>query len=224
MPGRQITLLVGPPGSGKTTLGPLLADMFERPHLELSVLIEKEIATGSESGRYLKLCQKQNRTPDDVTLLNLFRDEILNNCPLGCFLSDFPQTLSQAQAFDRFLISSGDRSKLKVIELYTSDEVAEERLRSRVVHASSGRVYNTVFYPPKADGVDDETGEALVRLERDHELLVPKELYKYHLGCEPQLNHFGRFNRIFCPAEKKVKELVVEPVSLLRFVIVFVFV
>ena len=80
--------------------------MFERPHLQLSVLIEKEIATGSESGRYLKLCQKQDRTPDDVTLLNLFRNEILNNCPLGCFLSDFPQTLSQAQAFDRYFHTS----------------------------------------------------------------------------------------------------------------------
>ncbi|CAD7933176.1 unnamed protein product [Amoebophrya sp. A120] len=213
---RQITLLVGPPGCGKTTVAPLLAEMFDRPLLELEKLIQKEIATGSESGQYLKLCKLQNRTPDDVTLMNLFRNEILNNCPLGCFLCDYPVTLSQAQALDRFLIGSGDRQSLKVINLTATDEVCEARLRERWVHLPSGRVYNKVSFPPSSMAseepamLDDVSGEPLIQMEKDDKLVIPKELFKYHLGCEPQLNHFGRYEKVDCPAEKSVKDIVTE--------------
>ena len=50
---------------------------------------------------------------------------------------------------------------MKLFELAMSDEVAEGRLRNRLVHKASGRVYNTVSFPPKEEGKDDVTGEPL---------------------------------------------------------------
>ncbi|CAD7949847.1 unnamed protein product [Amoebophrya sp. A25] len=214
MPGKQTTILVGPPGSGKSTIAPYLSSMFDRPLLTLDGLIAQEISRGTESGKYLALCQKEGRTPDDITLLSLFKAEMEASCPLGCFMCDFPRTLSQAQALDRYLIKTGNREYLKLYELSASDSFCEGRVRSRYIHPGSGRIYNSVSFPPKEEGKDDETGEDLIQLEKDHRLRFPKEVFIYHLSCEPQLKHFGASARIDClkagGEEKTVEDMVTE--------------
>src|SRR5690606_19422480 len=65
------------------------------------------------------------------------------------------------------------------------DEEIVNRLSGRRVHEGSGRVYHVLYNPPKTEGVDDETGEALIQREDDSEETVRKRLSVYHSQTAP---------------------------------------
>lgn len=65
------------------------------------------------------------------------------------------------------------------------DEEIVKRMSGRRVHPGSGRVYHVIFNPPKVDGIDDVTGDALVVRADDEETTVRKRLDIYHQQTEP---------------------------------------
>lgn len=58
---------------------------------------------------------------------------------------------------------------------------------ARWVHLPSGRVYNDDFNPPKNEGVDDETGEALSKRPDDTPEVFSKRLRSYYQATAPLL-------------------------------------
>lgn len=73
---KRIVLLIAPPGAGKTTVAPYLSKIFGLDNVSIRDLIDGEIARGGKSGPYLALTRKQDRTPNDVTLMS----RILGKC------------------------------------------------------------------------------------------------------------------------------------------------
>jgi adenylate kinase family enzyme len=55
-----------------------------------------------------------------------------------------------------------------VINLDVPDSVILERISDRWTHLPSGRIYNMSYNRPKVDGLDDVTGEKLVRRPDDN--------------------------------------------------------
>lgn len=55
-----------------------------------------------------------------------------------------------------------------VVNIDVPDNIILQRISDRWIHPSSGRVYNMSYNRPKADGVDDITGEPLVRRPDDN--------------------------------------------------------
>ena len=76
-------------------------------------------------------------------------------------LDGFPRTLEQASALQ------GETPVNIVIHLDVPFQTIIDRVKDRLVHPGSGRIYNTVFNPPKVEGKDDETGEPLIQREDD---------------------------------------------------------
>ena len=66
------------------------------------------------------------------------------------------------------------------LKLNVPDAVIIERMSGRRVHIASGRIYHLIFNPPRHEGQDDATGEALVQREDDKEETVKKRLAVYH--------------------------------------------
>jgi adenylate kinase len=60
----------------------------------------------------------------------------------------------------------------------------------RRVHLASGRTYHVKFNPPKAEGKDDVTGEALIQRADDNEETVKKRLEIYHLQTEALVEYY----------------------------------
>jgi len=54
------------------------------------------------------------------------------------------------------------------VNLDVADSVILSRISDRWVHLPSGRVYNMSYNRPKVDGLDDVTGEALVKRADDN--------------------------------------------------------
>ena len=60
-----------------------------------------------------------------------------------------------------------------------------ERVTGRLVHPASGRSYHEKFAPPKTPGVDDVTGEPLVKRKDDNAETLKARLATFHKQTSP---------------------------------------
>ncbi len=79
------------------------------------------------------------------------------------------------------------------------DEVLVERIEGRWIHAASGRSYHTKFSPPKVAGVDDITGEPLMKRKDDNAATLKSRLDAFHAQTQPVIDYYksrGKVNVI----------------------------
>jgi adenylate kinase len=107
--------------------------------------------------------------------------------PSASFILDgFPRTAIQASSLDRILPINF------VVHLFTPPSVIISRITKRWVHAPSGRVYNTEFNPPKVEGKDDVTGEALTQRADDSIDTWKQRLDKFEESSKALIEHYDR--------------------------------
>ncbi|KAI1252268.1 hypothetical protein MGN70_006842 [Eutypa lata] len=107
--------------------------------------------------------------------------------PSASFLLDgFPRTAAQAERLDGVVPINW------AVSIRTPLDVIMERISSRWVHEPSGRVYNTSFNAPRVPGLDDVTGEPLVRRADDDEAVYRARYRKFQETSEPLLDHYAR--------------------------------
>ena len=107
--------------------------------------------------------------------------------PSASFLLDgFPRTAGQAHLLDGIIPIN------LAVSIKTPFEVIMERISGRWVHEPSGRVYNETFNAPKVSGLDDITGEPLIRRPDDDEEVYRSRFKKFEETSEPLLEHYAR--------------------------------
>ena len=107
------------------------------------------------------------------------------DCKNGSLFDGVPRTLGQAKILDDMGVSFSH-----VIEIIVEDDVIVSRMSGRRVHPGSGRNYHIDYNPPKIEGIDDESGEALIQREDDKPVTVLKRLDVYHEQTEPLTNFY----------------------------------
>jgi adenylate kinase len=80
-----------------------------------------------------------------------------------------------------------------VVEIDVPDEEIIRRMSGRRVHLASGRTYHVIYNPPRIEGKDDETGEALIQRDDDSEETVRKRLEVYHSQTEPLVEYYSKW-------------------------------
>ncbi|KAJ2140028.1 adenylate kinase [Coemansia sp. RSA 788] len=164
-------VIMGPPGSGKGTQAPRIAEKFCACHLATGDMLRAAGASGSSLGREAKQIMDAGG---------------LNNkeCSNGFILDGFPRTVVQAQKLDEML-EAGNRGLDHAVELKIDDALLVARITGRLVHPASGRSYHRVFSPPKHNMKDDVTGEPLVQRSDDNADTLVKRLATYHKQTAP---------------------------------------
>jgi adenylate kinase len=99
-------------------------------------------------------------------------------------LDGFPRTLSQAQQLDSFLQPRHSPLNL-VINICVPLSTILARITSRLIHPASGRVYNLSYNPPRVPGIDDVTGEPLIRRTDDEEKVWRSRVERYEEEVGP---------------------------------------
>ncbi len=116
-----------------------------------------------------------------------FAQSQINEDPSASFLLDgFPRTAAQAAQLDSLVPIN------LAVSIRTPLEVIMARIGGRWVHEPSGRVYNTTFNAPRVPGVDDVTGEPLVRRADDSEEVYRARWEKFRETSEPLLEHYAK--------------------------------
>jgi adenylate kinase family enzyme len=113
-------------------------------------------------------------------------EELNQNKSSHWLIDGFPRNVDQAKSLDQFCKLTA------VIDLLVPHEEIIDRIKGRLIHESSGRVYNTEFKPPLVAGKDDETGEPLVQRLDDRPDAVKARLVAYDQQTAPVLKHYEK--------------------------------
>jgi adenylate kinase len=123
--------------------------------------------------------------PDDL-IIRMMETELAVGGNL--IVDGFPRTLAQAAAFDALLAAKSLPAQAVVFDV--DEAVLTERITGRWSNPRTGRVYHTVYNPPKVAGVDDEDGGPLVQREDDKAEVVTKRLAEYREKTAPLIAHY----------------------------------
>lgn len=179
-------ILLGAPGAGKGTQAKFLTEKFGIPQISTGDMLRAAVNAGTELGLKVKDVMASGGLVSDDIIIALVKERIVqDDCEKGFLLDGFPRTIPQADAMkDAGVVIDN------VVEIYVEDEEIVSRLSGRRVHSGSGRIYHLIYNPPKQEGVDDETGEALIQREDDQEVTIRKRLDVYHQQTEPLVNFY----------------------------------
>ncbi|MBD2858588.1 adenylate kinase [Spongiibacter sp. KMU-158] len=174
-------ILLGPPGAGKGTQAQFICEKFAIPQISTGDMLRAAVKAGSELGLQVKEIMATGGLVSDEIIIGLVKERITQaDCQNGFLFDGFPRTIPQAEA----MLEAGVDID-KVLEIQVADEDIVTRMSGRRTHEASGRTYHVVFNPPKQEGVDDETGEALIQREDDREETVRNRLKVYHEQTKP---------------------------------------
>ena len=181
-------ILLGAPGAGKGTQAAFITEKLGIPQISTGDMLRAAVKEQSELGRQVEAVMASGGLVTDDIIIALVKDRIQrDDCANGFLFDGFPRTIPQAEA----LKESGVPIDV-VLEIHVDDEEIVARMSGRRVHLDSGRVYHVTNNPPKTEGVDDVTGEALIQREDDKEETVRKRLQVYHEQTKPLVDFYRR--------------------------------
>jgi len=183
-------LLIGPPGSGKGTQAKLLIEKYSIPQISTGDMLRKHVKNATSLGLKIKSYMDSGGLVPDSLILNMMELRLAeNDCINGYILDGFPRTIPQAEGLNS-LLKKMNHVLDKVIIIDVPDDKIVLRMGGRRIHQASGRIYHTIYNPPKEDNIDDITGEKLLIRVDDEEKTVRKRLTLYHNTTKPLVNYY----------------------------------
>ncbi len=168
-------ILLGPPGAGKGTQAAFIKERYQIPQISTGDMLRTAIMAGSPLGVVAKKVMDTGALVSDDIIIGLVTERLRAPDTADGYLFDgFPRTIPQAEA-----MRQADVKLDYVLEIDVPEADIIDRMSGRRVHPPSGRVYHVKFNPPKVEGKDDRTGEALIQRDDDKEDTVRKRLGVY---------------------------------------------
>ena len=137
---KKLFLIIGAPGSGKTTDASLIAEKHPEQlvHYSTGDMLRAEVASGSELGQEIESYISRGA----LVPLNIIVDTIvsaINHAPVPNVLIDgYPRSVEQMEAFDTIVAEEDGIDLASVIEVRVSEAVARERILGRAAEAAPG--------------------------------------------------------------------------------------
>jgi len=180
-------ILLGAPGAGKGTQANFICQKYGIPQISTGDMLRAAVKAGTPLGLEAKKVMDAGGLVSDDLIINLVKDRIAqSDCAKGFLFDGFPRTIPQAEAMK----AAGVKLDY-VLEIDVPFDAIIERMSGRRSHPASGRTYHVKFNPPKVEGKDDVTGEALVQRDDDKEETVKKRLDVYSSQTRPLVDYYS---------------------------------
>ncbi len=180
-------ILLGAPGAGKGTQAAFICKKFGIPQISTGDMLRAAVKAGTPLGIEAKKVMDSGGLVSDDIIIGLVKERLAQpDCAQGFLFDGFPRTIPQADAMK----AAGVRLDV-VLEIDVPDAAIVERMSGRRVHVASGRTYHVKFNPPKAEGLDDVTGEPLIQRDDDKEATVLKRLQVYQSQTRPLVDYYA---------------------------------
>lgn len=179
-------ILLGPPGAGKGTQAQFICEKFAIPQISTGDMLRAAVKAETAMGLQVKEVMASGGLVSDEIIIGIVKERIAqDDCANGFLFDGFPRTIPQAEALQAAGVAIDN-----VLEIAVDDEEIVDRMSGRRVHEASGRVYHVKYNPPKQEGFDDVTGDALVQREDDQEETVRTRLEVYHEQTKPLVGFY----------------------------------
>jgi len=153
-------------------------------------MLRNAVKAGTALGIMAKKIMDEGGLVSDDIIINLVKERIAQpDCSNGFLFDGFPRTIPQADAMKKACVNIDC-----VVEIDVADEEIIKRMSGRRVHPASGRTYHVDFNPPKLNGIDNETGEALIQRDDDKVETVRKRLDVYHEQTKPLIKYYSEWS------------------------------
>lgn len=140
---KKLFLIIGAPGSGKTTDAELIAKENESiTHYSAGDMFRSEVASGSERGKLIdSFISKGEIVPIDIAIETIVG--AIKKAPTNVVIIDgYPRSLEQMSSLDSYLKDETSVELSNVIEVQVSEDVARDRVLGRARGADDN---NEVF-------------------------------------------------------------------------------
>jgi adenylate kinase len=159
MSGREVVLMMGPPGAGKGTQALRLSALRDLKRISTGDILRSNVNAGSELGLQAKHVMDVGELVSDDLIVAMVNKELSGTVPLRVLLDGFPRTPSQADALSTFL-DENDADIDAVLSLEVEDDELLRRLLQRA--SAEGR----------SDDSEDIISERMRIYRRDTEPLM----------------------------------------------------
>lgn len=183
-------IIIGPPGSGKSTQADAFASYFQIPHISTGDMFREAFKTGTILGEKAKEHQTSGGLVPDELTIEIVRERLNQpDCSKGFLLDGFPRNVAQACALDKILQSM--HIKLDgVIDIEVNDEILLERITNRRVCSQCGETYHLIFYPPKKEDICDICGGKIYQRSDDTMEIARNRIKVYHEQTKPLIYYY----------------------------------
>ena len=200
-------ILLGAPGAGKGTQAQFICEKFSIPQISTGDMLRAAVKAGTDLGIAAKKIMDAGGLVSDDIIIGLVKDRLTQpDCSKGYLFDGFPRTIPQAQAMKDAGVPID-----YVLEIDVPFDAIIDRMSGRRVHPASSRTYHVKFNPPKVEGKDDVTGEALIQRDDDKEETVRKRLQVYNDQTRPLVEYYSSWavqsslsDKVKAPAYRKV--------------------
>jgi adenylate kinase len=130
---KKLFLIIGAPGSGKTTDAEMIAanNADTIVHFSTGELLRAEVASGSMLGQTIdRYISQGNLVPLEIVIDTIVSAIKKSDKPV-ILIDGFPRSVEQMESLDKILADEPDVKLEAVIEVEVSEEVAKERVLGR---------------------------------------------------------------------------------------------
>jgi adenylate kinase len=189
-------VLLGPPGVGKGTQAAMLSSRLGACHLSTGDIFRaaRSLPACDRSPALNQAIEAMQRglLVSDETVVDLVRERVeCLRCNGGFLLDGFPRTIQQAEALDAMM--ARESVTLDAVLSYELPiELVVSRIGGRRVCPGCKAVFHVEAQPPKAPGICDNCGKALVQREDDMPEAVRVRMQAYADATKPLADYYRR--------------------------------
>lgn len=210
IPRKAAVILLGPPGSGKTTIADEITSRCDAAVIETGQLLRREIKRKTTPGNRLKPFLDSGKLAPSELVAEVIQQEIGQIHNNWILFDGFPRREDEIEPFFRICEQSQIHMAAAVV-LQISRSLAVKRLTGRRVCPNCHTVYNLHFDPPERDQICDRCGSPLEQRNDDTLELVNKRLNVYEEETKPVIaylmTHHPQRTRMINAEESAEKKL-----------------